>query len=91
MWYRKAAEQNYVRAQINLATRYARGEGVEKSYIEAYAWYEIALQSSDSAKGHRDELERIMSTQEIAEAQRRTKELRSLIDSKLKEGRRRVE
>ncbi len=38
-WYRKAAEQENVFAQCNLAYCYESGEGVEKDLHQAVIWY----------------------------------------------------
>ena len=85
-WYRKAAEQNFAEAQTNLGFGYASGQGVEKDYAEAYAWYNIASKTSADAAKNRDDLEKIMSPQQVADAQKRTKELRAQIEAKLKSG-----
>ena len=37
-WYRRAAEQGFATAQVNLGALYARGGGVPKDLVEAYAW-----------------------------------------------------
>ena len=41
-WYRKAADQNVTRAQINLGFLYERGLGVEKDVATALHWYRKA-------------------------------------------------
>ncbi|WP_020558891.1 tetratricopeptide repeat protein [Thiofilum flexile] len=38
-WYRRAARQNYPRAQYNLALMYEDGRGVEQDYKQAGQWY----------------------------------------------------
>ena len=38
-WYMKAARQRHKLAQRTLALRYAKGLGVERSYINAMKWY----------------------------------------------------
>jgi TPR repeat protein len=45
-WYRRAAEQGDVGAQLFLADAYAYGggDGFEPDLVEAYMWYEIAIQ-----------------------------------------------
>ena len=85
-WYRKAAEQNNATAQSNLGRCYAHGEGVEKDYAEAYAWLNLAAKINEDAAKVRDALEKKMSPQQVGEAQKRTMELRALIDAKLKSG-----
>jgi TPR repeat protein len=41
-WYRKAADQGYVKAQDNLGLCYHLGEGVAKDAVEAAKWYRKA-------------------------------------------------
>ena len=41
-WYRKAAEQGYIDAQINLGILYSMGEGVSRDYIIAHMWFSLA-------------------------------------------------
>lgn len=41
-WYRKAAEQGSMLAQLNLGLRYTIGQGVTKDYAEAAKWYRKA-------------------------------------------------
>ncbi|MBF0438649.1 MAG: sel1 repeat family protein [Magnetococcales bacterium] len=41
-WYRKAADQNHLEAQINLGISYATGHGVPKDDGQALAWYRKA-------------------------------------------------
>ena len=41
-WYRKAAEQQNLVAQNNLATCYVQGQGVAQDYAEAVKWYRKA-------------------------------------------------
>ena len=69
-------------AQRKLGFGYLLGLGVEKDYVEAYAWFNLAsVIDADSAK-YRDELEKKMSPQQVAEAQKRTKVLRAEIEAK---------
>jgi len=42
-WVRRAAEQGYARAQLDLGYLYEQGKGVPVDYISAYAWYDAAL------------------------------------------------
>ena len=45
-WYRKAAEQNHVRAQLSLAGCYYYGMGVPKNYAEAAKWFRKAAEQN---------------------------------------------
>ncbi|MGI8841739.1 MAG: tetratricopeptide repeat protein [Caulobacteraceae bacterium] len=37
-WYRKAAEQGYVDAGLDLSSMYANGRGVPRDLVQAYVW-----------------------------------------------------
>ena len=86
-WFCKAAELGLADAQFNLGNCYYAGDGVEKDYAEAYAWFNLASMTDKDAAGYRDALEKKMSPQQVGDAQKRTKELRALIEAKLKNGR----
>jgi TPR repeat protein len=76
IWYRRAAEQGDVNSEIAMALAYAKGIGVQQSDVEAYKWYDIAASLAkyvdvrDDVIGRRDELGRLMSSSQIAEARR---------------------
>ena len=44
--YRKAAEQNFAKAQYNLGVCYEHGEGVAKDQVEAVKWYRKAAEQN---------------------------------------------
>lgn len=48
-WYRKAAEQGHVAAQVNLGAMYAEGLGVVCNYREALQWYHKAAEQNDAS------------------------------------------
>src|SRR5882672_7128534 len=52
-WYRKAAEQNYAKAQYNLGVCYERGygcrDGVAEDDAEAVKWYRKAAEQNYAA------------------------------------------
>lgn len=48
VWYRKAAEQGYPQAQVELAKCYRSGEGVAKDEEEAKKWFEKAFNTLQS-------------------------------------------
>ena len=85
-WHRKAAEQGNARAQFYLGCSYYNGEGVEKDYAEAYAWLNLASKTGEQAAKARDGLDKTMSPQQIGDAQKRTKELRTQIEARIKSG-----
>jgi TPR repeat protein len=47
VWYRKAAEQGYERAQYNLGAAYFNGLGVAKDYRQAALWTEKSAEQGN--------------------------------------------
>ena len=47
-WYRKAAEQSYILAQIKLGSLYARGQWVEEDPAVVAKWYRKAAEQGDT-------------------------------------------
>ena len=81
-WYRKAADQGNDFAQAELGAMYYYGEGVPKDYLLSYAWSSLAAaQGWKYAKDIRDSLERIMTPNQIAEAQRISRKIDAQIAS----------
>jgi TPR repeat protein len=74
-WFRKAADQGDADAQYNLGAAYAQGKGVQKDTVEAYAFFNLASVKNEQALKGRDLLAKQMTSQQIAAAQMRTKEL----------------
>ena len=75
-WYEKAALQGEGMAMHGLAVLYAKGLGVPKSLINAYAWNNVAAtQGWGMAKSYPEELEKIMSEKQIGKAQKLSMEL----------------
>ena len=83
-WYRKAADQGDAVAQYWLGGCYSNGEGVAKDFVEAYAWYNLASATNKDAGKFRDIVENKMSPQQVADAQKRTKELRAIVEASAK-------
>jgi len=85
-WLRKAADQGDDMAQDRLGWMYCIGEGVEEDYVEAYAWWNIAATGNTTTEAalFRDNLEKEMSPQQVSEAQKRTRELKALLETKKK-------
>jgi len=76
-WFRKAAEQGYAAAQFNLGVMYDIGDGVPKDNVEAYKWFNLAAANGYERAGtHRGILERQMTAEQIADAQRLSREFR---------------
>jgi hypothetical protein len=75
LWYRMAAEQGDDRAQYNLGVMYANGDGVPADRGFAYLWWNLsAIRGHEIAQGRRDIIERQMTREQIAEAQRLSRE-----------------
>ena len=76
VWYRRAAEQGNVNAEIALGMAYAEGIGVVQDNIEADKWYNIAASQAKSADEladiatHHNKLAHTMTASQIAEAQK---------------------
>ena len=74
-WYRQAAEQGLAAAQSNLGVMYDNGLGVPADYVRAHMWYNLAAANgSTKAPKNRDLITRLMTPQQIAEAQRMASE-----------------
>ena len=74
-WFRKAAEQGYALAQYNLGGMYANGEGVPEDKVLAYMWLNISAASgNESAKEIKELVSRKMTREQIAEAQKLSRE-----------------
>jgi TPR repeat protein len=80
-WLEKSAEQGFARAQNNLGACYHNGEGVAKDYVEAYKWYDLALaQGLGAAQTNLSLVERLMTAEQIAEAQQLAREFRPRVE-----------
>jgi TPR repeat protein len=73
--YRQAAEQGNAGAQHSLGLLYYLGLGVPRDYVLAYMWSNLAAaQGEPLAPGVREEAEKLMPPDQIAEAQRMARE-----------------
>ncbi len=73
--FRLLAEQGHAQAQVNLGIMSSQGRGVPKDSVQAYKWYTLATgQGDDLADKFTDHLEKSMSLDELAEAQRLARE-----------------
>jgi TPR repeat protein len=83
VWYRRAAEQGDIGAQVALGLAYAQGIGVAQDYVEADKWFNIAASRAKSADelvdiaSHHNKLARVMTSSQIAEAQKLAREWRA--------------
>jgi hypothetical protein len=77
-WYRKAAELGYQFSQNALGGLYSSGQGVPQDYVEAYKWFDIGAhapsETRPSYEAKRDEVAKLMTPAQIAEAQKRVSE-----------------
>ena len=74
-WYRLAAEQGYALAQFSLGLMYFTGEGLPQDLVLAYMWCNLsAAQGNEVARVSKDRIEAQMTREEIAEAQRLSRE-----------------
>ena len=70
-WWRMAADQGLSDAQLNLGYMYWNGRGVTKNNILAYKWGSLAAaQGNEKARENLHIIERTMTREQIAEAQR---------------------
>ncbi len=73
--WRPLAEQGFALSQFNLGLMYAKGQGVAQNYIQAYMWETLAAaQGNDNASKGLEILEKQMSPDQLAEAQRLARE-----------------
>ena len=74
-WYLKAADQGNVDAQFNLCPMYYLGAGVPKDVVMSYMYCNLAAaHGHQKAKEIRDIVERHMSSAQIGEAQKLSRE-----------------
>ena len=74
-WYRLAAEQGDAAAQSNLGVKYSNGDGIPEDQVLAYMWWNLsAAQGTEPAKSDKDLIEQRMTREQIAEAQRLSRE-----------------
>ncbi|WP_043646065.1 tetratricopeptide repeat protein [Fundidesulfovibrio putealis] len=70
-WFRKSAELGDVKAMFNLGMMNSKVEGVARDYVQAHKWFNIAAAGGDeTARKNRDELAKMMTPTQIAQAQK---------------------
>ena len=85
-WYRLAAEQGCVDAQVNLAEVYSNGVGVVRDDVQAYMWLTVAAEQGEfGAQQERRAIEARMTSEEIITAQRWVAEWHQLKHSNSRE------
>jgi len=74
-WFREAADQGNAAAQNNLGQMYYQGSGVQQDYVQAYMWVSLAaVQGYELAAQGLEILEKKMTPDQLAEAQRLARE-----------------
>jgi uncharacterized protein len=78
-WYRLAADQGDALAQVDLGEMCLSGHGVPQDYVEAYMWFNLAAASDEDAvmalaRAARDDVARVMTPEQIADAQTLSRE-----------------
>jgi TPR repeat protein len=74
-WTRKAAEQGYTQAQYNLGVMYYNDRCMPRNYVLAHTWLNLAAANGMKKAGKfRDKVEKLMTKEQIAEAQRLARE-----------------
>ncbi len=63
-------------AQFNLGLIYEQGKGALEDFVSAYAWFNLAVaQGNENAREDRDAIRGLMTRDQIAEAQKPSREL----------------
>ena len=73
-WYRLAAAQRHVFAFYNLGQMYEHGRGVPKDDVRAHMWFNLAGVGRLTGNSARDNVEKRLTSQQIAEAQKLARE-----------------
>lgn len=74
-WFRLAAKQGEPGMQTILGYRYVIGKGVEQNIVRAHMWFNVASTLGiENAKNKRDEIAQLMTTKQIAKAQKMAKD-----------------
>jgi TPR repeat protein len=74
-WYTKAAEQGDASSQSLLGGMFYLGKGTPKDNVMAYVWWNIAAaRGNESAANNRGIIEKDMTSNQIAKAQKLSKE-----------------
>ena len=82
-WYRKAAELGNAGAMNNLGFKYANGEGVIEDAVEAYGWFNVAAANGYKRTAElREMIKNDMTSEQIAEGQKRSREIMEFLTKK---------
>jgi len=86
-WYRKAAEQGRARAQALLGNMYAEGKSVPQDFVLAHKWLNLAVSDAENRNvtvKMRDIIAKLMTPDQIAEAQRLAREWMAAFEKRKK-------
>lgn len=86
-WYRLAVDQGFAAAQYNLGFMYDRGRGVPLDFVESLKWVSLAAAraSGERQKSYaaaREALAKLMTTEQIGEAQKLAMEWQAAFDAR---------
>jgi uncharacterized protein len=83
-WFRKSAEQDNIDAQFNLGEMYELGNGVQQDYVKAYMWFTLVASHGTRLYATRgiDRVAQQMSPEQIAEAQKLTRDWKPKLQQK---------
>jgi hypothetical protein len=75
IWYLRAAQAGHAHSQLKVGFLYFEGRGVPTDYISSYMWFNVAATNSSGdihadAVEARDQISGLMTVEQIAEAQR---------------------
>ena len=87
IWFKKAADHEVTDAFEALGMCYKTGQGVPKDEIEAYAYFNLAGASKESARRKASEMEVKMPPEARLRGQKRAKEIMLEIGEKIRNGR----
>jgi hypothetical protein len=74
-WYRLSADQGMDKAQYNLGIMYGKGLGVIQDHVEAHKWFNlVGINGDEDGRKNMEKIEKLMTPEQIAEAQRLAKE-----------------
>jgi TPR repeat protein len=74
-WYRLAAAQGLAKAQSSLGAMYGKGQGVPMDDVRAHMWFNLAaVRGVVGAVKNRDIIAKLMTPQQMAEAQKLARE-----------------
>jgi hypothetical protein len=85
IWFQRAADHGLSEAQLKLGALHAIGKGVYEDSVEAYKWFQLAGMSGEDVTESKTVLEKKMSPDQIAEAQKRAEAVAAEMEKNEKE------